>query len=96
MLELPDTVTTLGDHVFENCTALASVLLSGGLTALPTYAFRNCTALTGVVVPDSVAAFNPGAFADCKALTEVYIGSQSTRYVQLGTNRTHVFARCRH
>lgn len=37
---------------------------------------------------------NPGAFADCKALTEVYIGSQSTRYVQLGTNRTHVFARC--
>ncbi len=94
VLELPDTVTTLGDHVFENCTALASVLLSGGLTALPTYAFRNCTALTGVVVPDSVAAFNPGAFADCKALTEVYIGSQSTRYVQLGTNRTHVFARC--
>ena len=94
VLELPDTVTTLGDHVFENCTALASVLLSGGLTALPTYAFRNCTALTGVVVPDSVAAFNPGAFADCKALKEVYIGSQSTRYVQLGTNRTHVFARC--
>ena len=94
MLELPDTVTNLGNNVFENCTALASVLLSGGLTALPTYAFRNCTALTGVVVPDSVAAFNPGAFADCKALTEVYIGSQSTRYVQLGTNRTHVFARC--
>lgn len=94
VLELPDTVTTLGDHVFENCTALASVLLSGGLTALPTYAFRNCTALTGVVVPDSVAAFNPGVFADCKALKEVYIGSQSTRYVQLGTNRTHVFARC--
>lgn len=94
VLELPDTVTTLGDKVFENCTALASVLLSGGLTALPTYAFRNCTALTGVVVPDSVAAFNPGTFADCKALTEVYIGSQSTRYVQLGNNRTHVFARC--
>lgn len=94
VLELPDTVTTLGDSVFENCTALASVLLSGGLTTLPTYAFRNCTALTGVVVPDSVAAFNPGAFADCKALKEVYIGSQSTRYVQLGTNRTHVFARC--
>ena len=94
VLELPDTVTTLGDNVFENCTALASVLLSGGLTALPTYAFRNCTALTGVVVPDSVATFNPGAFADCKALTEVYIGSQSTRYVQLGNNRTHVFARC--
>lgn len=94
VLELPDTVTNLGNNVFENCTALASVLLSGGLTALPTYAFRNCTALTGVVVPDSVAAFNPGAFADCKALTEVYIGSQSTRYVQLGTNRTHVFARC--
>lgn len=94
VLELPDTVTTLGDNVFENCTALASVLLSGGLTALPTYAFRNCTALTGVVVPDSVAVFNPGAFADCKALTEVYIGNQSTRYVQLGTNRTHVFARC--
>ena len=94
VLELPDTVTTLGNNVFENCTALASVLLSGGLTALPTYAFRNCTALTGVVVPDSVATFNPGAFADCKALTEVYIGSQSTRYVQLGTNRTHVFARC--
>jgi len=94
VLELPDTVTTLGDNVFENCTALASVLLSGGLTALPTYAFRNCTALTGVVVPNSVATFNPGAFADCKALTEVYIGSQGTRYVQLGTNRTHVFARC--
>lgn len=94
VLELPDTVTNLGDNVFENCTALASVLLSGGLTALPTYAFRNCTALTGVVVPDSVAAFNPGAFADCKALKEVYIGSQSTRYVQLGNNRTHVFARC--
>lgn len=94
VLELPDTVTNLGDHVFENCTALASVLLSGGLTALPTYAFRNCTALTGVVVPNSVATFNPGAFADCKALKEVYIGSQSTRYVQLGTNRTHVFARC--
>lgn len=94
VLELPDTVTTLGDNVFENCTALASVLLSGGLTALPTYAFRNCTALTGVVVPDSVTTFNPGAFADCKALTEVYIGNQSAKFVQLSTNRTHVFARC--
>ena len=94
VLDLPDTVTTLGDSVFENCTALASVLLSNGLTALPTYAFRNCTALAGVVVPDSVATFNPGAFADCKGLTEVYIGGQSTRYVQLSTNRTHVFARC--
>ena len=94
VLELPDTVTTLGDNVFENCTALASILLPGSLTALPTYAFRNCTALTGVVVPDSVATFNPGAFADCKALTEVYIGSQSAKFVQLSTNRTHVFARC--
>lgn len=92
-LDLGSTVS-IGREAFAGCTALASVLLSGGLTALPTYAFRNCTALTGVVVPDSVAAFNPGAFADCKALTEVYIGSQSTRYVQLGTNRTHVFARC--
>ena len=45
---LPDTVTSLGTSVFQDCAALTSATVGEGIAAISNYTFRDCTALAEV------------------------------------------------
>ena len=70
-ISLPDSVTELGNCVFENSKALEKIKLPSGLTELPPYLFSGCSALTKVNMPNSVSAFPEGLFKDCQSLPEI-------------------------
>lgn len=69
-IELPSTVTTIGQNAFQYCTGLTRISITAGTPpSLGSSAFANCSALTGIYVPDeSVEAYktatNWSAFAD--------------------------------
>ena len=75
---LPDTVTSLGNSSFNDCTGLKEVTLSNGLTEIGYAAFRSCSSLTDVVIPDSVTLIQDRAFNDCTSLSNVVLSNAIT------------------
>jgi len=70
-ISLPDSVTELGNSLFENSKALEKVKLPSGLTKLPDKLFAGCSALTRVTMPNAVSAFSKGLFKNCESLPEI-------------------------
>ena len=70
-ISLPDSITELGNHVFENSLALEKVKLSSALKTLPPYLFAGCGALTKVTMPTYVETFPEGLFKNCESLPEI-------------------------
>ena len=75
---IPDSVTTIGNSAFENCTSLTSVNIPDSVTSIGECAFRSCTSLTSVNIPDSVTTIGHAAFYGCKSLTSVNIPDSVT------------------
>ena len=47
---LPDTITTIGEYAFENCTNLISIKIPSSITEIGKGAFQGCTSLTDIYV----------------------------------------------
>ena len=47
-IEIPDSVTTIGDEAFYTCSNLTSVVIGEGVTSISGYAFYTCRALRRV------------------------------------------------
>ncbi len=72
-VQIPNSITSIGDKVFYNCSRLASIEIPEGVTSIGTYAFRDCTGLTDVALPDSLEEINQFAFWGCTRLTSITI-----------------------
>ncbi len=74
---IPDTVTSAGYGLFQNCTALASVTLSDSLTDIKNAAFENCRSLTQITLPATLTTIGVNAFRGT-ALTSIVIPDSVT------------------
>ena len=72
-VEIPDTVTAIGDDAFRDNTTMVSVSIPDGVKSIGNGAFYGCSALLGVVIPDSVGSIGSSAFKDCSRLTSAYL-----------------------
>jgi len=70
---IPDTVTSIGQAAFANCTGLANATVSQGVASIEDFAFYGCSSLTSITIPGSVANIGEYAFQDCSRLTNVTI-----------------------
>jgi len=75
---IPNSVTSIGENSFCNCTALTSVVIPSSVTSIKYYAFDGCTSLISVKIPSSVTTIESGAFWSCEALTSIIIPSSVT------------------
>ena len=75
---IPNSVTSIGDSAFENCTSLTSVTIPGSVTSIDYSAFENCTSLTSVTIPNDVTSIGYGVFQGCTSLTSVTIPNSVT------------------
>ena len=77
-LIIPDSVTTIGDSAFSDCSSLTSVTIGDSVTAIGYGAFAGCSSLISVTIPDSVTTIEDNAFAGCSSLTSVTIPDSVT------------------
>ena len=89
-IEIPNSVTSIGDYAFQNCSGLTGELvIPNSVTSIGNKAFFYCSSLTSVTIGNSVTSIGEEAFRECFALEEVTIGAGVT---SLGKS---VFNRCK-
>lgn len=94
-IEMPDSVTELGNYVFADCENLKEVSVSAGVSALPYAAFSGSSNLYKAILPGSIQSFNSQIFAGCEGLTitceqgsavESYADSHNIPVIYLGSS----------
>ena len=70
-LTIPNSVTTIGEEAFSNCTELkGSLTLSNSLKTIGNKAFYNCNSLNGsLTIPNTVTTIGISAFSNCYNFT---------------------------
>ncbi len=68
---IPDTVTSIEDFAFYDCTHLESVVIPDTVTSIGGYAFYGCENLKEIIIPQSVSIIGGGAFSRCLRLESI-------------------------
>lgn len=71
-INIPETVTRIGDNAFSGCESLEVLVLNEGLREIGAGAFANCTSLKEVVIPSTVAKIDESAFDGCEDIVIKY------------------------
>ena len=71
-IEIPNSVTSIGEWAFDGCTGLTSIEIPNSVTSIGKYAFAY-TNLTSIEIPNSVTSIGYFAFFSCTNLTSVTI-----------------------
>ena len=72
-VEIPDTVTAIGDEAFLNNKTMIHVLIPDSVKSIGNSAFEGCTSLLSVSIPDSVESIGESAFYRCTSLGYAYL-----------------------
>ena len=75
---IPNSVTSIDDGAFCECTSLKSVTIPDGVTSIGVDAFGGCASLISMTIPDSVTSIGDNAFAGCRSLTSITIPNSVT------------------
>ncbi len=71
--EMSSGVKIIYDFAFEDCSALAEIIIPEGVVAIGGSAFYGCSSLASIIISKSVASIGAEAFANCYALKSVYV-----------------------
>ena len=77
-LVIPETVTTIREGAFKNCSSLPSVVINANVKEIQRESFNKCTALQTVVLPDTVETIGILSFANCTSLSYLVIPNSVT------------------
>lgn len=72
IVEIPDSVTIIGESAFMRCNNLQEITLPESVTRIEWYAFKDCTNLESVSIPQSILGIESAAFSGCDRLKDVY------------------------
>ena len=77
-IEIPNSVTSIGDEAFRYCNSLTSIEIPNSVTSIGDEAFRYCNSLTSIEIPNSVTSIGDYAFYGCSSLTSIEIPNSVT------------------
>ncbi len=69
---IPNSVTSIGDYAFTNCTGLTSISIPESVKSIGSNAFSYCNGLTSVEIPNSVDSVGNEVFYNTRLTTPVY------------------------
>ena len=70
-LEIPSSVTSIGNNAFYGCNGLTSVDLPSSITKMGECIFYNCQNLSSVKLPSEITAISNSAFGECISLKNI-------------------------
>jgi hypothetical protein len=82
-ITLPDTLTGIGDYMFDGCAGLTSVTIPNSVTTIGSYAFYDCIGLTSVIIPESVTSIQSTTFGSCINLSVIQVHSDNAAYTSI-------------
>lgn len=75
---IPDSVTSIPDAAFVNCSQLTNISIPNSVTYIGFSAFDGCASLKSITLPSSLRTIGNSAFAGCPSLmTVTYPGSKT-------------------
>ena len=77
-LNIPNNISSIVNHAFQNCDNLTEILIANNVTEIGNYAFCDCDGLTDITIPNNVIYISDYAFQDCDSVTAVKIGDGVT------------------
>ncbi len=77
-VEIPDSVTEIGNEVFYYAAYLEKVTIPDSVTSIGNSAFEECSSLTNITIPDSVTSIGTNVFKK-SALIVINLPSGLTR-----------------
>ena len=72
---IPDSVTEIGAHAFENLSKLTAIRLPDGVTKVGEFAFSGCRAATVLELGSSLTEIGVSAFQNCAGLKTITLPS---------------------
>jgi len=72
-LEIPDTVTKIGDYAFSNCRRLNGVYVSENVKEIGNGVFKDCTYIKKVILPSRLKSIGDYAFSGCTSISYIDI-----------------------
>lgn len=77
-IEIPDTVTTLNDSLFDGCTNITDVELPDSITTMDVGIFSGCTSLRTIKLSSSITTIDSQVFYNCFSLVSINITKNIT------------------
>ncbi len=68
---IPNTIISIGNSAFENCTNLTNITISESVKEIGSNVFENCSSLTEIIIPNSVTSIGEFAFNGCSNLKNI-------------------------
>ena len=63
-VKIPSSVTSIGDHAFEDCRGLTNIEIPSSVRSIGYGAFKGCSGLTSIKIPSGVTSIGDHAFED--------------------------------
>ncbi len=81
-IEIPNSVTSIGDYTFYECTGLTSIEIPNSVTLIEEYPFYNCTGLRSVKIGNGVSIVE-NLFLGCTGLVSIDVENDNQYYVSI-------------
>lgn len=86
-VEIPNSVTSIGDYAFDGCTGLTSISIPNSITSIGEEVFGGCSSLTSITIPDNMTSIGNAAFYGCIGLTSIICNATTAPVIQFDTFR---------
>lgn len=77
-IELPDTLTKIGNGAFYFCSNLTGITIPNSVTSIGDFAFYSCSNISEITIPNGVTRIGNYTFSSCDNLTNISIPNTVT------------------
>ena len=80
MVEIPNSVTNIGENAFDGCSGLTSIEIPNSVTSIGHDAFYHCSGLTSIIFDNCRPTLSDDVFCLCSNLTDIYYPAYAYDY----------------